>query len=133
MYTAPNDLNTYSIFDFQEFNTVAINNQPSNVTICTGCTRTIEIIASEADIYQWQLFDGTQWNDISDDTIYSGTSSAVLTITRPPLALNNSSYRVLVSSAANSCIILFSSTAVLTVNVATIITNRRITIRVKKD
>ncbi len=132
-YTVPNDLNTNSIFDFQEVKNVTIITEPSDVTICTGCARTLEVIASEADVYQWQLFDGIQWNDISDNTIYNGTSSVVLTITRPPLALNNSSYRVMLSSAANSCVILFSSTAVLTVNVGTIITNRRITIRVNKD
>lgn len=132
-YTTPNDLNANGNYDFQEAANPTITNQPSNVTICTSCTGLISVIATEADTYQWQLFNGSIWLDVSDSSIYSGANTNSLSITRPLLSMNNSSYRVLVSSSANVCEQLTTSTAILTVIVRTVITNRRITHRVKKN
>lgn len=132
-YTTPNDLNANGSYDFQEAANPTITNQPSNVTICTSCNGVISVIATEADTYQWQLFNGSIWVNLSDNTLYSGTNANTLSITHPLLSMNNSSYRVLVSSSANVCEQLSSSTAILTVNVHSVITNRRITHRVKKN
>jgi hypothetical protein len=132
-YTTPNDLNANGIYDFQEAANPTITNQPSTVNICTSCTGIFSVSTTEADTYQWQLFNGSIWVDVSDNIIYSGVNTNTLSIARPTLAMNNSSYRVLVRSSANVCEELVSIAAILTVNVHTVITNRRITHRVKKN
>ncbi len=132
-YTTPNDLNSNGIYDFQEAANPAITNQPTNVTICTSCTGSISVIATETDTYQWQIFAGATWSDLNDTAFYSGTNTPTLSIINPSLAMNTSSYRVVVSSLANICAQQISSTAILTVNVHTLITNRRITHRVRKN
>ncbi len=132
-YMLPNDLNANGSYDFQEAANPVITNEPTNVTICTSCSGIISVIATEADTYQWQIFNGSIWSDLNDTALYSGTNTNTLNITGPSIAITNSSYRVMVSSSVNSCEQLIAIAAVLTVNVHTVITNRRITYRVKKN
>ena len=133
-YTLPNDANSNAIFDFQEAGTApSISSQPVNVTMCVSCNSSISAIATNANAYQWQLFSGGSWADISNSVIYSGSNSSTLSITNPPLDYNGNQYRVIVYSTNYSCTIVTSDISILTVNLSSVITNRRITHRVKKD
>ncbi len=133
-YQMPADGNTNTIYDFLESGAgPSITNQPADVVICPGCIGSIAVLANNSDSYQWQLFNGTSWVDLNDAGIYSGTSTASLTITNPTNANNNSQYRVIVSNTAYVCDEEIATTAVLTIAVTSVITNRRITYRVQKN
>ncbi|MFK8061258.1 MAG: T9SS type B sorting domain-containing protein [Polaribacter sp.] len=90
-------------------------------TFCELDTDTMTI-NSTADTYQWQLFDGTNWVDILNDTQYSGVASKDLTITNTPTSLNNTKYRVQLEKIGNSCGSV-SNEITLTVNPKPLILN----------
>lgn len=46
--------------------------------------------------YQWQEY-VTDWSDLSDSSFYTGTHSATMTISNPPLSMNGFRYRCIVS------------------------------------
>jgi hypothetical protein len=133
-YTTPADADTNSTFDFQEAGLApVITTQPPNTNVCPGCSTTIEVIASNADTYQWQLYNGSSWVDLTDSGIHNGTDTATLSITNASPSDNGNQYRVVVSNTLFVCEMVTSNSAILTVNVASVITNRRITFRVKKN
>lgn len=132
-YTTPDDNNTNSTFDFQEVGAApTITSQPTNVTTCPGCTTTLTAV-STGNILQWQLFNGSTWDNLSDSSQYSGTATNTLTITNPTVSQNNGQYRLVASFTDFVCGLTTSNTATLTLQVNTVITNRRITYRVNKN
>jgi hypothetical protein len=42
--------------------------QPQSANVCPGSAATLTVSASGATAYQWQSFDGTNWNDITGAT-----------------------------------------------------------------
>ncbi|MBO6533217.1 MAG: hypothetical protein JJ967_09090, partial [Muricauda sp.] len=132
-YSAPNDNDSNTIFDFREAGTApTISSQPVDVTTCPGCTTSISATVT-ADQFQWQFYNGSSWVNLSDTGIYSGTSTNVLTITNPTPNENSTPYRLVVSNDAFVCGTTTSNTATLTLRVNTMITNRRVTYRVNKN
>ena len=95
-YTTPIDGDSNSIYDFQESgNNVNITTAPATQTICLGDSATYEAITDTPDAnYKWQTYNGTDWVDINDDSIYSNTSSSVLTVTPSDYSLDGAEYRV---------------------------------------
>ena len=133
-YPAPNDGDSNGTFDFREFtDTPTISSQPMNVTTCPGCSTSISVSTSNVNVFQWQLFNGSTWEDITDSGIYSGSTTNTLNIINATSSDNGNEYRVLVSNSAYTCITETSTTSTLTINVQTVITNRRITYRVRKN
>ncbi|MGB7393864.1 MAG: LamG-like jellyroll fold domain-containing protein [Pricia sp.] len=133
-YQTPEDADNNGIYDFKEAGTApSITVQPNDVDGCPGCSITFSVTASDADTYQWQLFDGSGWIDLTDTGIYSGTSTNILTLTNASSSENGNRYRVVVESSTFICVVETSDQAILTVQVNTVITNRRITHRVKKN
>ena len=133
-YDVPGDGDSDGNYDFLQAGVAPIITlQPQNAAICSSCSTTMEVSASNTDIYQWQLFNGSTWEDLTDTGIHSGTTTNVLTITNPSGAANGNQYRVVVANSIFVCSTPISSTATLTINSATVITNRRITYRIRKD
>ena len=133
-YTTPDDNNSNSTYDFQEASSLpTISSQPINTSICPGCSTTISVTATNATSYQWQIFNGTSWVDLTDTGIHSNTSTDTLSITDTTPADNGNQYRVVLTNIGYVCGTMISNTATLTVQVNTVITNRRITYRVKKN
>lgn len=133
-YTTPDDNNLNGTYDFQEASTSPpITTQPSNTTICPGCSTTITIAATNVTSYQWQLFNGVSWVDLTNIGIHGGTTSETLIITNAGPADNGNEYRVVLTNASYVCNTTISNTATLTFRVNTVISNRRITYRVKKN
>ena len=133
-YTTPEDADTNTIFDFQEVGIApSISTQPIDLTLCPGCSGSIVVNASNTDTYQWQFFNGSIWVDLTNSGNYSGVDTNTLVLTNVTPAENGNQYRVVVSSSTFVCIEPISNAAILTVNVPTVITNRRITYRVKKN
>ena len=127
---ADNDSNT--TYDYREAGSApTITLQPVNTTTCPGCTTTISATVT-ADNYQWQYYNGGSWIDLSDSGVYSGTTTNILTINPTP-SENNVQYRLLTGNDEFICGTTTSNTATLTLQVNTVISNRRITYRVNKN
>ncbi|MEZ4970098.1 MAG: C-type lectin domain-containing protein [Flavobacteriaceae bacterium] len=116
-------------------NPFTISSDPTDQTIFAGTSANFTVSANYADSYQWQLSTdgGTVFNNIADGAEYSGTQSATLTVMTAGVDKNGYRYRVLVSKSGSSCAAVTSDPALLSVRVGTVITNRRITYRVKKN
>ena len=91
--------------------------------------------STNADTFQWQesTDGGVTFNNISNGPDYSGAQTATLNVIAVDLTQNNFQYRVLVSSTLTTCAAQISNAALLTIKVKSVITNRRITVRVKKN
>ncbi len=109
--------------------------QPSNVSTVAGNAASFTVSVSNANTFQWQVSTdgGTTFSNITNGTTYSGSTTATLTLNSPiSSAMNNYRYRVLVSNAGSPCAILVSDSGLLSITSGTIITNRRITYRIKQ-
>lgn len=104
-------LNISDVTKITMLNDPSISVQPVDRTVCLGDNGSFTVTAADADIYQWQLFDGSVWNNLTDTGIYSGTTTATLSFTAPSLAISGNQYRVIVSG----CKDLISDIATLTV------------------
>ncbi|WP_421920497.1 T9SS type B sorting domain-containing protein [Marinifilum sp.] len=99
---------------------VTITSQPADITISDGENATFELTATGDEIsgvpitYQWQVWNGSDWDDLVDDATYSGSNLASLTITTANTLFNNNQYRCLVSNTCSTDVA--SATATLTVN-----------------
>ncbi len=100
--------------------------------VFTGGNAIFTVTTTNADTYQWQVSTdgGIVFNNISDGTEYAGTQSTALTVKSIKLIKNGYQYRVLASKSGSACPPTISATALLTVKVETVVSNRRITYRV---
>ncbi|MBK9391786.1 MAG: hypothetical protein IPN68_16945, partial [Bacteroidetes bacterium] len=95
----------------------AISVQPVNpAAVCAGTgTPGFTVTASGTGItYQWQEFTAA-WANVSDNAIYSGTTTASLTITNPSAGMNGYKYRVIVSGTCTPAV-TSDGNAILSVN-----------------
>ena len=132
-YAVPNDIDGNGTYDYQEAGAPVITKQPVDIIICRGCTGSFSVGTTNANTFQWQVYNGSSWVDLTDSGIHSGTDSNTLTVTNVSSSDNGNLYRVLVSNSAFVCSSAISDTAILTVAATTVISNRRITHRVKKN
>lgn len=132
-YTTPADNNANTTYDYREIGSAPnITAQPTNTVTCPGCTTALSATVT-ADQFQWQYYNGTIWTNLTDGGIYSGTTTTTLTITGPTTTENNTQYRLVTSNNGYICGITTSDVATLTLQVGSVITNRRITYRVNKN
>ncbi|WP_369048534.1 T9SS type B sorting domain-containing protein, partial [Tenacibaculum sp. UWU-22] len=82
---------------------IALNTPFEDVSFCENSNGTITV-DSNADQFQWQQStDGTNWNNLANNTTYSGVNTKDLEIANTPLTLNNYQYRVILNRTGNSC------------------------------
>ena len=96
----------------------AITAQPSNATICAGSNNTFSVSATGTGItYQWQVSIAGScagpWVNISNGGVYSGATTAALTITAAPVSMNGYAYRCSITGVCTP--IVTSNCALLTV------------------
>ncbi len=133
-YTTPADADSSIIADFLEAGaTISVTSQPVSLTLCPGCSGSFFVTATNADTYQWQVFNGSSWVDLTNTGIYSGTTTDTLIVTNVTATENGNQYRVIISNTAFVCEVENSNSAILSIQVNTVITNRRITHRVNKN
>jgi len=117
-YTYVDPVTGCSGFATQE---VTVNNNPvffsgpSNASIFAGESTFFQAVGMYANSYQWQVStdNGISWTDLTNDGIYSGVTSEILTITAATVAMNGNLYQNLAFS--NCPTFAFSATALLTV------------------
>ncbi len=132
-YSVPADGGGNGTEDYQEAIIPVITVQPADSTTCPGCDTSFTVTATDTDVYQWQYFDGGSWVDLTDTGIYSGTTTSTLVLTAVTTGEAGAQYRVQVFSDNNVCGPATSSTATLSILVNTVISNRRITLRVNPN
>ena len=75
-------------------NPVAITSQPSNAQLCSGSNTSFTVTATGTGlIYQWQVNTGTGFNNVVNGGVYSGATTATLTITGATTGMNGYQYR----------------------------------------
>ncbi|QLG44230.1 proprotein convertase P-domain-containing protein [Costertonia aggregata] len=114
---------------------INIDTQPLDQTTFVNNNASFSVSINNVDTYQWQVSidGGTNFIDISDGTEYTGTSTSTLTVIAPRVDKNNYRYRVAASNSGSGCSMVISNNALLSVRVSSVITNRRITYRVKNN
>ncbi len=114
----------------------SISTQPTNQTVLAGSNVLFSVIATVVDTYQWQVSTngGVSFSAILDGSEYSGAQTSTLTVSNVDINKNGYVFRVRVSNSSNIlCIPIVSNNANLIVNVGNVITNKKITYRVKKS
>ena len=108
-YTLPNT-------NYLDSAPLTISTQPTDSKICENSNNTFTIISPEAETYQWEVStDNINWNTIIDNTIYSNSQTANLTLSNTPLTFNTYKYRVKIDRSGNSCG-QYSNEVVLTIS-----------------
>lgn len=103
---------------------LVINTHPANSTLCAGGNTTFTVgVTGTVNSYQWQesTNGGGTWNNITNGGVYSGATTATLTLTGVTAGMNGNQYRVVVTG---SCPPINSNAATLTVNTAPNITTQ---------
>lgn len=102
---------------------ITITANPSNSTICEATNTSFTVAASGSGLtYQWQVSTdgGATFNNVANGGVYSGATTATLSITAATPSLNNNQYRCVVSNPP--CNPGISTAATLTVNTFPVIT-----------
>ncbi|MFM6925155.1 MAG: T9SS type A sorting domain-containing protein, partial [Ferruginibacter sp.] len=93
--------------------------QSASQTICTDKVATFSVVAAGSGPlnYQWQVStnNGTTFTNIANGGVYSGATSATLTISAPPVSMSGYQYRCIITGAA-PCAAATSVARTLTVN-----------------
>ena len=98
---------------------IYITTQPINKTICTDGVATFTVAAAGPGTlnYQWQVSSnaGATYTNLINGGVYSGVTTASLTVTAPPVSMSGLYYRVVINGTA-ACAAVTSAFAILTVN-----------------
>ncbi|MBO0939507.1 hypothetical protein J2I47_23355 [Fibrella sp. HMF5335] len=90
--------------------------QPVSKVVCADQTATFSVSATNATNYQWQSSPtGSTWTNVSNGPVYSGATSATLTVLNPT-GLNGTFYRVIASETTEPASATSNGAATLTVN-----------------
>ena len=97
-----------------------ISSSPVSQTICTGSTINFAVNASGTGItYQWQINTGAGFVNITNGGIYSGATTATLTLTGVTVPLSGNQYRCVVAGTCTPAVT--SGAATLTVHAPVVI------------
>lgn len=85
--------------------------QPTDKTVAAGGSATMTAMINNTATdetpdnvtYQWQVFNGSTWTDLTNDTHYSNVNLSTLTISNAPVNFNNNQYRMVANSSFNTC------------------------------
>ncbi|MFN8309527.1 MAG: hypothetical protein U0T73_06140 [Chitinophagales bacterium] len=82
---------------------VSITLQPVGDTICAGDNITFSVAATGTGVsYQWQVNNGGGFTNISNGGVYSGATTANLTLTSATYSLNGYQYRCVISGTCSA-------------------------------
>jgi gliding motility-associated-like protein len=87
----------------------SINKQPVNVNLCNSGDAVFTMSAENATSYKWQILSGSVWTELTDNQLYSGTTSGTLKITGATTSLNGNQYRCVVINSCGNQISLAAS------------------------
>jgi gliding motility-associated-like protein len=112
--TSKTDGYTFPSVNYTNAAPIAISVQPAVLPICELQNTTITLTDNGGNSYLWQVStDGSTWNTITDDTIYSGATTNTLLITSASKIMNGYKFRVQLNKTGNSCGLLSSETKLI--------------------
>ncbi|MGN6477756.1 MAG: T9SS type A sorting domain-containing protein, partial [Flavipsychrobacter sp.] len=98
----------------------ALTSQPVNRNICPGTVTTFHVGATGTGLkFRWKVNSGSGWTNVPNTGIYSGATSATLTLNAPNASYNGYKYRCLVSGTCTPSV--NSAVATLTVSTPVIV------------
>lgn len=102
---------------------ISITTHPANVTVCELQTAIFTVDSPAVDSYQWQLStdNETTWSNLTNNTNYSGVTTASLTVSNVSPTMVGYKYRVFLNRIGNSCG-LYSNAATLTTYALPVVT-----------
>ena len=119
-YTVPRDGDNNGIYDFQEvgqpLDLSNITTHPQSQSVCIG--ETLNILAEtniQSAVFSWQVYDGSEWIDISDNSIYQNSNSNNLEITPSDSGFDSFRYRAKIANPAFLCSPISSNEATLNI------------------
>lgn len=80
-----------------------IDTQPTTQSACAGDTITYSATATDAQQYQWQIYNSGVWTNLSDNFLYNGTGTTTLTVNGVSVGMANESYRMLAINTVSGC------------------------------
>lgn len=108
-YTAPNP-------NYLNGTPIIIITQPQNVVSCELQDAVFTIETNAGVTYQWQIStNGSTFNNITDNTTYTGSATSILTVHNVTAAMDGYQYKVVLDRAGNICGSA-SATALLDIN-----------------
>lgn len=108
--------NTYSSSTISVSNNPTITAGPSNASVLSGANATFTVAVTNPGTYQWQVDTGSGvFANITNTGVYTGATTATLTITGATLAMNGYIYRCKVVGFPPCVSSSFSTAATLTV------------------
>ncbi|MGE3823139.1 MAG: hypothetical protein AB7G44_02865, partial [Bacteroidia bacterium] len=76
--------------------------QPTDQNYCEGDVASFSVTANGSFLtYQWQVNDGSGFVDVTDGGVYSGATTATLSLTGIPLGYDGYQYQVIISGSNN--------------------------------
>lgn len=101
----------------------AITGQPANQTLCAGGNTSFSITSAAATSFQWQVSTdgGATFNNVTNGGVYSGATTATLSLTGVTGTMNGYRYRCIATSICGNTT---SNAAILTVDTAPSITSQ---------
>ena len=117
-YTLPRDGDNNGIYDFQEIGQPLdlsnITTHPQSQSLRLG--ETFNILAEtnvQSAVFSWQVHDGNEWIDISDNSIYQNSNSNNLQITPSDSSFDSFRYRAKIANSNFLCSPISSNEATL--------------------
>lgn len=78
----------------------SISTQPASITAVAGNKASFSVAASGTSLsYQWQVDTGSGFANITDAGVYSGSTTAALSLSSITIGMNNYKYRVIVNGS----------------------------------
>lgn len=84
---------------------VAFTTQPQNKSLCSGGNTSFTVAASNANTYKWEVSTngGTSWAAVANAGVYTGATTATLTITGGTASMSGYLYRAVGTNTTLSC------------------------------
>ncbi|RYD54745.1 MAG: T9SS type A sorting domain-containing protein, partial [Sphingobacteriales bacterium] len=100
--------------------TPAVTTHPVSTSICDGTSASFAVATSGTGLtYQWQVNTGSGYSNVTDNTTYSGATTATLNIAGANTTMNGYLYRCTI---ANTCATQSSNAATLTIHTTLAVT-----------
>lgn len=98
---SPSDTSNAVILTVNTLPTI-VTQPATNIIICEGSNASLNTVATGTGIsYQWQVNSGAGFNNITDNSTYSGSGTNTLNISAASYTLNNYLYRCVVRGACS--------------------------------
>lgn len=109
---------TTAVVNVRVIDIPSITTNPANISVATGSNATFTVAASNTPTsYLWEVNSGSGWSTVTNGGVYSGATTATLTITAAPITMTGYQYRATaINVCGNSAV---STAATLTVTYCT--------------